>query len=250
MGFLSGLLGVPGKDKQFNRCIKRVYKGLNPDRVHMIFPGGEEQVKKIIKSIALILQEDPFKYNEARCERILRLYLAILKGSYSGMVDDDELRSWMLTKESDIVKEENVDKLILYAVMNRRNMDYEVASLEDVGLNFMSDYLANAKGIQKQNTAATHVYIDDVDYGLIMGKPIYTKMVTGSDEYLSKLRTTDGEELTYNRVGSYDVEGINGLVDRYDMYLQSGKMYRSIYINMYSQTNSITPPAGFIIVKG
>ena len=88
----------------------------------------------------------------------------------------------------------------------------------------------------------------DSDFGLVPEKPIYTlarKSVDGEIEYLSKLRTPKGEKVKWNRRGSTSVDGINGMIDIYDIYLMSSQKYTTIYINMYGAKASTKMPVGF-----
>lgn len=90
----------------------------------------------------------------------------------------------------------------------------------------------------------------DVDFGLVPEKPIFTLAllsVDGEIDYLDSLYTTDGEKIKYNRRGSMYVENINGMVDVYDVFLQSGLFYKTIYINMYGAKKSTKAPVGFVI---
>jgi hypothetical protein len=85
----------------------------------------------------------------------------------------------------------------------------------------------------------------DEDFGLVPEKPIFTlalKSVDGEEEYLNKLRTTSGERIEYNRRGSISAVGINGMIDIYDTFLPNGQPYKTIYINMYGATASISTP--------
>lgn len=90
-----------------------------------------------------------------------------------------------------------------------------------------------------------HLY--DPDYGFVPHKPIYTSGVDGEKQYLGSLRTVAGAPVTWNRRGSMGVDGIHGIVDIYDVYLPSGDLYRTLYLNMYSPSNSTHPPVGFYI---
>ena len=92
-----------------------------------------------------------------------------------------------------------------------------------------------------------HLY--DPDYGFVPHKPIYTSGVDGENQYLGSLRTVAGAPVTWNRRGSMGVDGIHGIVDIYDVYLPSGNLYRTLYLNMYSPTNSKHPPVGFYIAS-
>ena len=80
---------------------------------------------------------------------------------------------------------------------------------------------------------------------MIPEKPVYVKGIEGSNQYLENLRTPLGETVTWERQGSLAVNGINGMVDIYEIILPSGKLYRTIYLNMYGTQNSTKLPKGF-----
>ena len=88
----------------------------------------------------------------------------------------------------------------------------------------------------------------DPEFGLVPEKPIFTlatEIVDGQRAYLSKLRTLNGERITWKRLGSTAVEGINGMIDIYETFLPSGTPYKTLYINMYGARTSKSAPAGF-----
>ena len=91
----------------------------------------------------------------------------------------------------------------------------------------------------------------DADFGLVPEKPIYTlalKSVEGEKEYLDKLFLENGEDVEYERRGSMSVDGINGMIDIYDIYLLSGEHYKTVYVNMYGAKTSSKAPAGFVLL--
>ncbi len=98
-----------------------------------------------------------------------------------------------------------------------------------------------------QGLVDQHVY--DPEYGFVPQKPIYTSGVDGEKQYLGSLRTVAGAPVTWNRRGSMGADGIHGMIDIYDVYLPSGDLYRTLYLNMYSSTNSTYPPVGFYIAS-
>lgn len=90
---------------------------------------------------------------------------------------------------------------------------------------------------------------DDVDFGLIPEKPIFTlatELVAGQKKYLSSLSAVTGDKITWERRCSMSVDGINGLIDEYDTYLPSGELYKKLYINMYGARVSKKAPMGFV----
>lgn len=91
---------------------------------------------------------------------------------------------------------------------------------------------------------------DDPEFGLVPEKPIYTlatDIVEGQRAYLSKLRTTNGEKITWKRFGSTSVEGIHGMIDIYETFLPSGQPYKTLFINMYGAKKSVAAPKGFVM---
>lgn len=105
--------------------------------------------------------------------------------------------------------------------------------------------MTKAVELNKQNQPDNE---GDTDFGLVPEKPIYTlaiQSVEGEKKFLNRIYTSAGERITYKRVGSVKAEGINGLNDIYEIYLPSGKLYKTIYINMYGAKESSMPPAGF-----
>lgn len=90
------------------------------------------------------------------------------------------------------------------------------------------------------------------DFGLVVDNPIYTlatKSVRGEHEYLERLRTLNGEKITWNRVCSTSSEKVKGLIDMYDTYLPSGELYKTVFINMYGAKTSTKAPEGFVMTE-
>ena len=82
-----------------------------------------------------------------------------------------------------------------------------------------------------------------VDFGYSLNNPILTYTVACSDAYLGRLRTDDGSEFTWKRIGSYCVElhGLqNVMVDGYQLYLD-GEPYKIIYICPYGDDFDFAP---------
>ena len=104
--------------------------------------------------------------------------------------------------------------------------------------------------IMKSNKESQPDNEDDIDFGLVPEKPIFTLamlLVDGEKEYLDQLYSDKGEKIKYTRRGSMSVDGINGMIDIYDTFLSSGQLYKTIYINMYGERKSTKAPNGFIL---
>ena len=84
----------------------------------------------------------------------------------------------------------------------------------------------------------TNYGIDD-ELGLAPNKPIRTNGAEQQRLYLQRLRSINGDVLTWNRRGSVSIDGVQGLVDIFDAYLPSGAEYKTVYLN----TNGIACPS-------
>ncbi len=119
----------------------------------------------------------------------------------------------------------------------------------DAMLQFQAEATIDA---MRANSASQPDNEEQDDFGLVPQKPIYTlalKSVIGEEEYLDKLRTADGQKIRYTRCGSMSVEGINGMIDIYDIFLPTGELYKTIYINMYGAKASTAAPQGFTFAE-
>lgn len=82
-------------------------------------------------------------------------------------------------------------------------------------------------------------------YGLSPTNPIPTYSASGSDLYLSRLRTIDGKKIKAIRKGSTTASDVTpGSIDIYDLAM-NGKVLCSIYICPYHKKNSELAPAGY-----
>ena len=87
-------------------------------------------------------------------------------------------------------------------------------------------------------------YLDDPDYGLKPEKPVFINGFGPHHIYLDSLCTEEGVMLKNNRRGSMPVDGIEGPVDIYDLFLPNEKKYMTIYLCLYGRKNSVTTPRG------
>ena len=127
----------------------------------------------------------------------------------------------------------------------------EDISQDDALKAFVAHQAKETIRIMTLNKDIASVDETDPEFGLVPQKPIYTfaiNSVRGEHEYLQSLRTIAGEEITWTRRGSLDVDGVNGMVDIYDTFLPSGILYKTIYINMYGAKTSRNAPTGFTII--
>lgn len=132
---------------------------------------------------------------------------------------------------------------------NFERIDVDNMSPEEALGVFFGAYAKQSGEAIDANAKSQPNHEDDADFGLIPEKPIYTlgtKLIDGETEFLSSLRTSAGEKISWERQGSVSVEGVNGMIDIYNTYLPSGQPYKTIYINMYGAKKSTKSPLGFV----
>lgn len=86
-------------------------------------------------------------------------------------------------------------------------------------------------------------------YGLCKTNPVPTRGVPGSNEYLSRLRTSDGEKIDSSRIGSTRAEDVtSGAIDMYSIS-RGGVSLGTIYLCPYHKRNSNKAPEGFRLAE-
>jgi hypothetical protein len=82
-------------------------------------------------------------------------------------------------------------------------------------------------------------------FGLCETNPVPTRSISGSNEYLSRLRTTDGRSIESLRIGSTSAEDVtNGSIDMYNIS-SGGVDLGTVYLCPYHKKNSDKSPEGF-----
>jgi hypothetical protein len=84
------------------------------------------------------------------------------------------------------------------------------------------------------------------EFGLTVTNPIPVCTILGTHFYLSKLKTANGEIITYKRRGSTGAQNIKAIIDVYEVFCTDQKI-ATLYICPYNKKNSNKAPKGFII---
>ncbi|MBK9045650.1 MAG: hypothetical protein IPL74_02730 [Bacteroidetes bacterium] len=72
------------------------------------------------------------------------------------------------------------------------------------------------------------------EFGLIINNPIPTSSIPDSYFYLRRLRTLNGSEVTFDRIGSMNAENIKHTIDGYNLSA-NGKKIATVYICPYNK---------------
>lgn len=87
-------------------------------------------------------------------------------------------------------------------------------------------------------------------FGLSKTNPLPTRGIPGSNEYLSRLRTSDGRPTESSRIGSTTAEEVTGgAIDMYSISC-AGTGLGTVYLCPYHKKNSGKAPEGFRLVQG
>lgn len=243
MGLFSRFKKTPDHEKK----VDLAYKCYKPEMVGMIYPGGRTQANGIIRSIARICNIDLESCDAAKYHELLTVYSDVLIRKVVTRHENSEIIISLRVNHGSIITDDCIAKKILaYVSMNMANNDFVINKDADMEtINGIACAFTQMEKDTAANASAQNMNLDDPEYGLVVSKPIYVKGINGSDMYLSKLKSSLGENLVWNRRGSTSAAGINGMIDIYDSTLPSGKAYKTIYINMYGSDNSTKIPKGF-----
>ena len=236
------------KELSHDEKVASAYGSYNQDKVRGIFPGGKNQASDIIRSLASIYGINYDTADASTYLEILHTYSdTVIRRIVTQSNDEHIMMSLQVKHKSLVTDKEKAKQVLAYVVLNMNNNSFALNTDKDWdALNDRVEMYNSIEKTAKENVVAEKSNLDDPEYGLVVNKPIYTQGVMGSRQYLGRLKTDTGEELTWERIGSTSAEGINGMIDIYTSKFSSGKPYKTLYINMYGSSNSEKVPAGFI----
>ncbi len=148
-------------------------------------------------------------------------------------------------KFNEIAKKTHADlkdgKIInLYEELSK-NVDKERLSQAGVKFQELQDNVKNRFGGGTTNDNIPHGV---GRFGLDSTNPVPVNGVGGGYEYLGELKDKKGNTVTYNRLGAISVNGISGLVDKYEIFDSDGTKICEIYLSPYNSKNSQERPQG------
>ena len=189
--------------------------------VGMVFPGGKEQISNIITSLGRIYNIDLESCDAKKYLDILSTYSDVLIRRVVTQSEDANIITSLQVKHGELVVNKNIARKVLaFVTINMGNNAFILDTEEDmVAISLIAESFSQVEQVRSDNGEATVQNLDDSEYGLVVNKPIYTNGVRGSNSFLASLKTTLGETLTWNRIGSTSVEGVNGIIDIYESYL-------------------------------
>lgn len=227
--------------------VNMAYRGYKPELVEIMFPGKQIQASNIIISLSKIYNLNLELCDARKYYEILTTYSDVVIRRVVTQSSNEHIFQSLQVKHAELVKNKEIAmKVLAFVTICMNDKDFIINSEEDMPmLDILVASYIQIEETAKENAEAENDNLDDPEYGLVVSKPIYTQGIGGSHKYLDSLKTTLGEELTWERLGSTSAEGINGPIDIYVGTLPSGKEYKTLYVNMYGSKNSTTIPKGF-----
>lgn len=99
-----------------------------------------------------------------------------------------------------------------------------------------------------QATVTDTIYGAVGEYGLVSSNPVPVYGVPNNEVYLGRLRTPDGMPIKWERIGSMKDNGINELIDNYNIFDSKGNKIANIFISPYHLHTSLKAPKGFKMI--
>ena len=213
------------------------YKNLSSDQKERFFPGEEDQAKKAIASLACLLG--------SRCDysQLLMLYITVATRNMMGF-DNDRISVTVKARFSDIVPENKVAQVIECISRISHNYSY-IEKLDSPEMQAFDNFFdVQFEGRFSDNEKRLEDATLYPGFGTNPDNPIFAHSSAGSYSYLNLLYTSEVIPLSWNRVGSMEVESSIDPLDEYELILPDGKVYCRIYINMYARESSRYCPQG------
>jgi hypothetical protein len=202
------------------------------------YPDTKLKIHTVLKNIAEIISGSNCETTNP-IDRARNLYDYIFHRSLFMRPEEVLLSTTTFSGNFDIPKE-------VLTACTAEALGYIYIANPKIGAAGLGSILANreARKIRGYNVDIENRWLDDKKYGLVPQKPIFVKGFGPHRDYLDRLCTEDGKELTYERRGSIQVKEIEGPVDIYDLFYPGGKKYKTIYLCVYGNANSETAPRG------
>ena len=206
---------------------------LREDMLAAIFPNGEVDIVRDAKRVHFLLQG---KLTMDECRTLVKGRKTVL------LVTEDQsaehIVPGILAKTNHKITEK--EAYGVYAYLAGESMFLDQLSKAGMGGG------ATISKLHQDGIDADELPNGFGEFGLMVTNPIPTISVSGSNNYLSRLRS-NGQPVTYERLGSTSSDVTNGSIDIYSVSC-AGKSLGDIYICPYHRRNSKKAPKGFVFI--
>lgn len=149
-------------------------------------------------------------------------------------LDYVQLREQISFITDNILTEDELEQIIYVASLTKNNQLDSFLSMLGAGTSGVdSDEIPGGEG----------------EFGYAATNPIPTKGISGSEQYLSMLRTTSGSRVAWQRIGSLTVKNIEQPIDKYLIKdSKTGQEVGIIHLSPYHRRNSSKAPLGLYLI--
>jgi hypothetical protein len=197
-----------------------------------IFPNGQLDIDKGTKKLLQILNDNIDK-NTAQnifVKSSSICYITSMNGTFS----KERLKQHLAPYALDYFNDDTLSEFYDFIISKN-----ERASLIEITREFSKS--SNPKGTDKDVMPEGYG-----EFGLEITNPIPTSSIPDSYFYLNSLRTQNGSEITFNRIGSMGAPNISQTIDAYTISA-NGQELATIYICPYNKKTSTKAPKGFML---
>jgi len=224
--------------------VKKMYEGMNPDGRDKLYYGDYKQAYKILNNVNRILQKTENYKLEDSFNICNQVYIQVWIRKHGGLSPEysethyiKEVLSQRFGFINKAILLEMIDMCVHVIYENEPEIKQRDAIIEYRKIAHLENAERN-KNIELQ-------HINDHDYGLTPNKPIFVNGFGNDRAYLNNLLTESEEQIVYKRLGSSEVNGINGPVDIYVISVIDGTEYGTLFICNYGNTFPTTTPKGY-----
>jgi len=244
-GLFEKLFGNKHSKPQINRTAAKIYEGMNKEYREKVYYGQSFSAERILTSLTRDVFGQISDDNINLCHQI---YLQTWIRAHGGLDPKFSTPSYIkeaLRHRFSFVDENVLSKCITHSL-------YEIYEHEPE-LRKKAEFFESLQKMMRENAGKNKsiedMYLKDCEYGLVANKPVFVNGFGSDKEYLSHLATIDGTKLTYERVGSSEVEGIAGSVDMYRLLLPNGEEHLRIFLCNYGSRTTKDTPQGLKFVE-
>lgn len=200
-----------------------------------IFPNGVSQQKHELEELAGILGVPSSKISGTFSYACSRAFL--------GNCDKETLVTG-IARHKDGLSDEQIEKFAKYVftkLVKQKSGITEPAFI---------DAFLNAQGFLTDDYGG--IKYDEIpggygEFGLSINNPVPVNGIMSSERYLSRLITSDGLSIKWNRLGSGGADNIDNPIDIYNITDEKGNKRPTIYISPYHPSTSNKAPKGYNI---
>ena len=198
-----------------------------------VFPDGVAQQQKELNEVASILGVQP--------SRIQGTFMYACSRAFIGNCDKETLVTG-ISRHNDGLSEAQIEKFAKYVFTK---LFRQTSGITDP--TFTEAFL-NAQGFLKDNYGG--ITYDEIpggfgEFGLSINNPVPVNGILSSEKYLSRLVTSDGLSIKWNRLGSGGADNIDNPIDIYNITDERGNNRPTIYISPYHPSTSKKAPKGY-----